>query len=190
LILGGGYGAAIRNGRQDERDEKAQGSLSKGPQPRQDQATHWANRHPIETRHTLGSWQRVEGSPRAAGGDGRSIEGHRQFSRDVQPVLEAVAEQTNRLVGGFTTVVWRILEDVAYLAAFTPAADAALKVAAFRIPLSSWQIGETIRQGEVFSVADTERDVRSLREPSCRRRHGNSLKKSLIFQGKSRLYGG
>jgi len=86
---------------------------------------------------------------------------------DVQPVLEAVAEQTNRLVGGLTTVVWRILDDVAHLAAFTkadPAADAALKAAAFRIPLSSWQVGETIRKGEVFSVADTERDVRSLRD--------------------------
>ena len=89
------------------------------------------------------------------------------FPGDVQPVLEAVAEQTNRLVGGLTTVVWRILDDVAHLAAFTkadPAADAALKAAAFRIPLSSWQVGETIRKGKVFSVADTERDVRSLRD--------------------------
>ena len=54
---------------------------------------------------------------------------------DVQPVFEAIAERTNQLVGGFTTVVWRILEDVAHLAAFTqadPAADAALKVAALR----------------------------------------------------------
>jgi hypothetical protein len=34
LTLGGGYGAAIKNGRQDERGYKAQGKLSKGPQPR------------------------------------------------------------------------------------------------------------------------------------------------------------
>jgi GAF domain-containing protein len=86
---------------------------------------------------------------------------------DVQPILEAVAKQTNRLVSGLTTVVWRILDDVAHLAAFThadPAADAALKAAALRIPLSSWQIGETIRKGKVFSIADTERDVRPLRD--------------------------
>ena len=86
---------------------------------------------------------------------------------DVEPVLETVANQTNRLVGGLTTVVWRILDDVAHLAAFThadPAADAALKAAALRIPLSSWQIGETIRKGKFFLVADTERDVRSLRD--------------------------
>ena len=72
---------------------------------------------------------------------------------DVQPVFQAIAERTNQLVGGFTTVVWRILEDVAHLAAFTqadPAADAALKLAALRMPLSSWQIGETIRKGEIF----------------------------------------
>src|SRR5262249_39102851 len=31
-------------------------------------------------------------------------------------------------------------------------------------PLSSWQIGATIRRGQVFSVEDTERDVRSLRD--------------------------
>ena len=36
LILWGGYGAAIRNGRQDERDENAQGELNKGPQADQD----------------------------------------------------------------------------------------------------------------------------------------------------------
>ena len=86
---------------------------------------------------------------------------------DVRPVFQAIAERTNQLVGGFTTVVWRILEDVAHLAAFTqadPAADAALKAAALRIPLSSWQIGETIRKGEIFSVSDTETDARSLRD--------------------------
>jgi two-component system, NtrC family, sensor kinase len=86
---------------------------------------------------------------------------------DVQPVYQAIAERTNQLVGGLATVVWRILEDVAHLAAFTqadPAADAALRAAAFQIPLSSWQLGETIRKGEVFSVSDTEAGARSLRD--------------------------
>jgi signal transduction histidine kinase len=86
---------------------------------------------------------------------------------DVQPVLQAIAERTNQLVGGFTTVVWRILEGVADLAAFThadPAADVALEAAAFRMPLSSWQLGETILKGEPFSVFDTEEGARSLRD--------------------------
>jgi two-component system NtrC family sensor kinase len=85
---------------------------------------------------------------------------------DVQPVFQAIAERSNQLVDGFTTVVCRIVDDVAHLAAFTqssPAADAVLK-AAFPIPLSSWQLGETIRKGEVFSVSDTEGDARDLRE--------------------------
>src|SRR5258708_19578151 len=58
---------------------------------------------------------------------------------DAQPVFQAIAERTNQLVGGFTTVVWRILEDVAHLAAFTqadPAADAALTTAPFQLPPS------------------------------------------------------
>ncbi len=86
---------------------------------------------------------------------------------DVQPVFQAIAERTNQLVGGLTTVVWRILEDVAHLVAFAhadPLADAALMAAASQIPLSSWQLGETIRKGEVFSVSDTEEDTRSLRD--------------------------
>ena len=86
---------------------------------------------------------------------------------DMQPVFQAIAERTNQLVGGFSTVVWRILDDVAHLVAFThadPLADAALRAAASQIPLSSWQLGETIRKGEVFSVSDTEADARSLRD--------------------------
>jgi hypothetical protein len=46
---GGRHGAAIKNGRQDERGENAQGKLTKGPKTRQDQAPHCANRHSIET---------------------------------------------------------------------------------------------------------------------------------------------
>jgi hypothetical protein len=48
LDPGGEYGAAIKNGRQGERGENAQGRLSKGTQPRQDQARLRAC-HSIET---------------------------------------------------------------------------------------------------------------------------------------------
>src|SRR5262249_45595269 len=78
LTLGGGYGAATENGRQDG-GENAQGKLSKGPQPRQDQAPRCSNHHSIESFVGFGSWQGVEGGPRAAGGDSRNIEGHLQF---------------------------------------------------------------------------------------------------------------
>jgi hypothetical protein len=48
LDPGGGYGAAIKNGRQDERGENAKRKLSKGTQPRQDEARLCAS-HSIET---------------------------------------------------------------------------------------------------------------------------------------------
>jgi hypothetical protein len=40
---------AIKNGRQGKRAKNAQGKLSKGPQPRQDQAQRCANGHPTKT---------------------------------------------------------------------------------------------------------------------------------------------
>src|SRR4051812_40275013 len=49
---------------------------------------------------------------------------------DVQPVFDAIAASANRLVGGFSTAVFRFVDETAHLAAFTPtnpAADAVLK---------------------------------------------------------------
>ena len=49
LTLGGGYGAAIKNGRQGEYGESAQRKLSKGTQAIQEQASRYAHSRPIET---------------------------------------------------------------------------------------------------------------------------------------------
>ena len=57
---------------------------------------------------------------------------------DVQPVFEAIAERSNRLINGLSTAVFRLVDDMMYLTAFTPvspAADAALR-AAFPATLS------------------------------------------------------
>jgi hypothetical protein len=57
---------------------------------------------------------------------------------DVQPVFEAIAERSNRLVDGLTTAVYGIVDDTVHLMAFTrtsPEADAALQ-ASFPRPLS------------------------------------------------------
>jgi hypothetical protein len=43
---GGGYGAAIKNGRQGRRGENSQVKPSKGPEDHQDQAPHGANGQP------------------------------------------------------------------------------------------------------------------------------------------------
>jgi two-component system, NtrC family, sensor kinase len=77
---------------------------------------------------------------------------------DVQPVFEAIAASSNRLIGGFSTAVLRFVGDVLYLAAFTPAnpkADAALK-SSFPRPLSEFPPFMLVRDGETQEYIDTE----------------------------------
>ena len=79
---------------------------------------------------------------------------------DVQPVFEAIAASSNRLIGGFSTSVFSIVDDVLHLSAFTPtnpAADAALK-ASFPRPLSMGPWVEQTRKGEIVHVPDIEAD--------------------------------
>jgi GAF domain-containing protein len=77
---------------------------------------------------------------------------------DVQPVFEAIAERSNRLVEGLSTAVYSIVDDTQHLMAFTrkdPEADATLQ-ALFPRPLSAVAWGKQIRNGEIFHVSDTE----------------------------------
>jgi len=79
---------------------------------------------------------------------------------DVQPVFEAIASSANRLIGGYSTSVFSIVDDVVHLSALTPTnpkADAALK-ASFPRPLSTQPGSEQTRNGEVVAVADIETD--------------------------------
>ena len=79
---------------------------------------------------------------------------------DVQPVFEAIASSSNRLIGGFSTAVFRINDDALHLAAFTPTnptADDALK-ASFPRPLDAFPYLAAIRNGEVAHISDTESD--------------------------------
>jgi hypothetical protein len=77
---------------------------------------------------------------------------------DVQPVFDAIADSSNRLVGGLSTAVHSLVDDTLHLMAFTqtdPEADAALQ-ASFPRPLSELAWGERIRNGEVVHIADAE----------------------------------
>jgi two-component system NtrC family sensor kinase len=77
---------------------------------------------------------------------------------DVQPVFEAIAASANRLIGGFSTAVFRFVDGVSHLAAFTPthpAADEVLK-ASFPRPLAEFQPFELAYTGEAVQIADTE----------------------------------
>jgi signal transduction histidine kinase len=77
---------------------------------------------------------------------------------DVQPVFDAVAGSANRLIGGFSTAVFRFVDDTAHLVAFTPtnpAADEVLR-SNFPKPLSGIASFELARSGKTAQIADTE----------------------------------
>jgi GAF domain-containing protein len=77
---------------------------------------------------------------------------------DVQPVFEAIAERSNRLVAGRSTAVYSMVDGIARLIAFTPTspeADAAIR-AFFPRPLAQMRWGEAIARGEVYEIDDVE----------------------------------
>ena len=77
---------------------------------------------------------------------------------DVQPVFDAIARSSNRLLGGYSTMVARIADDALHMVAFTsttPEGDAALK-RSFPIALATFPVGAAIRRGETVPIVDTE----------------------------------
>src|ERR1700694_4262580 len=77
---------------------------------------------------------------------------------DVQPVFEAIATSAKRLIGGFSSTVFRFIDGIAYLKAFTPttpAADEVLK-ATFPRPVADFAPFQMAQAGEVTQIADTE----------------------------------
>ena len=85
---------------------------------------------------------------------------------DVQPVFEAIAERSKRLVDALSTTVFRLEDGVMHLRAFTPTnpeADATLK-AMFPAPLSNFSWSEAIGNSEIYRVVDTELEIEGLRE--------------------------
>jgi signal transduction histidine kinase len=80
---------------------------------------------------------------------------------DVQPVFQAIAERSNRLINGFATTVVSIVDDAVHLSAFTPTtpeADAALK-AFYPKPLATFTYSEAIRRGAIHLIEDAEVDL-------------------------------
>src|SRR5262249_32492231 len=82
---------------------------------------------------------------------------------DVQPVFDAIVESARRLLGGFSSGVFRLVGDEIHLAALTsttPSGDAALR-RAFPRPLSPFSnAGEAIRTRTPVVVTDLHSDPR------------------------------
>ena len=82
---------------------------------------------------------------------------------DVQPVFDAIADSSNRLLGGFSTAVFRVVDDVMHLVGLTTtnqAGDALLK-GRFPAPLRDNVVLEEVVHGKVpVRIADTEAQAR------------------------------
>ncbi len=79
---------------------------------------------------------------------------------DVQPVFDAIASSSRRLIEGFSTTVFRIVDGVLNLVAYTPtnpAADDALR-AMFPRPIAEFPPFAMVRDGAIAQIADTESD--------------------------------
>ena len=105
---------------------------------------------------------------------------------DVQPVFEAIAERSKRLVNALSTTVHEIVDGMMHLAAYTPTnpeADATLR-ATFPAPLSQFSWGESIRRGEIYRVTDTENEPEGLRDLARQRGWRSCLCVPLLRDGK------
>ena len=103
---------------------------------------------------------------------------------DVQPVFQAIAERSNRLVNGLSTSVFTLVGDIVHLAAFTTthaAADAALR-ALFPAPLAAFSWATVILGGETYSLPDTE-DVEQVRDVARLRGFRSMLMVPLLRDG-------
>jgi two-component system, NtrC family, sensor kinase len=106
---------------------------------------------------------------------------------DVQPVFEAIAASANRLIGGFSTAVFRFVGGASHLAAFTPthrAADEILK-ASFPRPLAGFQPFESANMGEPVQIADTEAAEARIRDIARARGFRSMLFSPLMSNGTS-----
>jgi GAF domain-containing protein/CheY-like chemotaxis protein len=109
---------------------------------------------------------------------------------DVQPVFDAIAANTNKLLGGYTTTVARIADDALQLVAFTPTTpegDEAFK-RSFPIALNTFPPGRAVRAGETVQIEDTERldgDTERLRDLARARGYRSVLFCPLVREGVS-----
>jgi GAF domain-containing protein len=96
---------------------------------------------------------------------------------NLQPVFDAIAERSNRLLGGHATAVYRLTEDTVHLMAFTPVsreADAALK-ASYPRTLANPHF-KAVQNGEIVQIPDVfAKDVLEITKYTARVRGFRSL---------------
>jgi two-component system, NtrC family, sensor kinase len=106
---------------------------------------------------------------------------------DTQPVFDAIARRANTLIGGFSSTVFRFINGIAYLEAFTPttpAADEVLKTT-FPRPVADFAPFRMAQAGEVTQIPDTEASTYELQNISRARGYRGMLYAPLMSDGMS-----
>ncbi|QQO20434.1 GAF domain-containing protein [Bradyrhizobium diazoefficiens] len=96
---------------------------------------------------------------------------------DVRSVFEAIAQSANRLLDGFSTAVFRFVDDSAHLQAFTPtnpAADEAIQ-ASFPRPVHDFEPFRLARHGQPVPISDIETIAHPQIKDVARRRGFRSM---------------
>ena len=76
----------------------------------------------------------------------------------MQPVFDAIATSAKRLIGGFSTAVYRVIDDIVHLMAFTPTSPKADKALKAGFPLHRKEVPplDLVQSGETAQIADAE----------------------------------
>ncbi|MBR1283732.1 GAF domain-containing protein [Bradyrhizobium sp. AUGA SZCCT0177] len=105
---------------------------------------------------------------------------------DVQPVFEAIVASANRLIGGFSTALFRYVDDQIHLSAFTPTdstGDAVLQ-SSFPMPLGRFPPYQLVRNGAPAELVDTELEP-AARDIARARGYRSMLFAPLMNEGKA-----
>jgi len=143
-------GKPVKKRRPKEAANKPRGS----PKARRDRSARGVNREAKVAKLTRGLREALE--HQAATADILKVIA--SSPSDVQPVFDAIAERSNRLIDGHSTSVLRFFDDVVELAAFTPVdaeADAALQ-AFYPLAIADLPHFELVRDGKVVQITDSE----------------------------------
>ena len=106
---------------------------------------------------------------------------------DVQPVFDAIAASANRLLGGFSSTVFRFIDGIAHLKAFTPTTPEADEIlrSTFPRPVADLATFQMTQAGEAMQIPDTEAPTYELKEIARARGYRSMLFAPLMNKGVS-----
>jgi GAF domain-containing protein len=106
---------------------------------------------------------------------------------DAQPVFEAIAGSAKRLLVGFSSTVFRFVDGIAYLKAFTPSTPEADEIlqSTFPRPVADVAAFRMTQSGDVMQIPDTEGATYELGEVARARGYRAMLFAPLMNQGES-----